>query len=705
MRKTTRFALLATAIAPAIALVPTAALAQQNSDGEADEQKNDNVIIVTAQLREQALIEVPASVRAVTAEELENRNVRKLSDMQTAIPGLWIVETSPGLERLQIRGISQQTGLPTVATYFDEVNLNPPGVISGLDIRAVDLERVEVLKGPQPTLYGEGAMGGTIRYISANPDMDEMIVRGSGQVGFIDDGDMLYRAEAAVSVPLITDTLAVRIAAAHEYSGGYVDTTLGEDQNGVDATTIRGKLRFTPSPDFEATAMLMYHEYEQPDSSIANDDLTYIFADGEPQQIDSDYIVGNLVLSYDTAIGTIVSSTGYLEVDALSDTFFPFTIPLPPAFGGPIDAVSYTRSLGDFERWTQELRVVSPGTGPLNYIVGASYTDDSLVSTLADPFGVIPDTIFNSSTERWSVFGEASYRFGNVELQLGGRYFEDKRSDVNETAFNTFKTFNPKATLTLHTGDSGILYVSAAKGFRSGGFNTPGLFAPGEETFDPEKLWTYEIGAKQEFIGGDLYVEAALYYHDYTDIQSVLLPIDNSPRTGRTINSGEADGIGAELLFVAKPDDFLTFTGTFGYNALEYKTASLAVQPGDPFDNVPEFTVNLTMDYERPISDNATVFAQADLGFSSGYTATLRLLNTLPIVQRNLEPFPIQAFVGDRTVINLRGGVDLGGIQLFGYVENLTNNTETTYAGGVITVETGYRPRPRTIGAGVNFRF
>lgn len=672
-------------------------------------------IIVTAQRREERLRDIPISISAVTAEDFAQRGARRLQDLQFAIPGLNIVETSPGSERLQIRGISQQTGLPTVATYIDEINMNPVAVTGGLDIRAVDLERVEVLKGPQPTLYGEGSMGGTIRYITARPNLEKMTGQASAEVGQVSEGDTAYRGEAAVNLPVVAGTFAIRVAGAYEYSGGYVDTRRGKDQNGTKYTTGRVKSLWRPTDTFELSAMYMHHEWDQKDASYAFSDGTYkAYADSLAQPAKGQYDVVNVIATQDFGFADLTSSTGYLKSKGSLDVSFQFGFPLP---GGVIlPLASKSRSVASLERWTQELRLTSKGSGPFKWLLGATYTDDKTTTG----FDGLPSTNPIVSTpgqtsKAWAAYGEGSYTVGAATLTLGTRYYSDKRSNDTNTKFNTFDTLNPHFNVSLKTSESGLVYVNVAKGFRSGGFNRPGKFAPGEETYAPEKLWTYEGGFKQQLLDKKLSIEGAIFFHDYTNIQSVLLPIDNTPQIGRTINSGVARGWGQELSIVARPDRAITATFTVGHNDLTYRSASLAVQPGDKLDNVPTWTWSAALDYRKPLNDQVTPFGSVDVSYTSGFSSTLRQFGDqtingvfvpgLSIVQRNGKKFPIIVKASQRTTINARFGADIGTVTAYVYGRNLTNNFSSVYAGGVIQASEGARPRPRTIGAGLSLKF
>ena len=186
----------ATSIAAALlgsAALVTPAYAQDaaapDATGDDENAINASTIVVTANRRAEAISEVPIAISAITAEQFERRNALSLDDLQAAVPGLRLVDIGPGSQRIQLRGVSQYLGQATVGNYIDEfsvTNLGPQGVA---EVQLLDLERVEVLRGPQPALYGESSMGGTIRYITARPDLDEFMGSVTGEVSTIQSGE------------------------------------------------------------------------------------------------------------------------------------------------------------------------------------------------------------------------------------------------------------------------------------------------------------------------------------------------------------------------------------------------------------------------------------------------------------------------------------------------------------------------------------
>src|SRR3546814_803068 len=204
------------ALATAVSSVSVQA---QEAPPVADEAASGE-IVVTAQKRSQTLIDVPISITALTGEQLQARGASAIEDIQYAVPGVSITQFSPGQQRVQMRGISVYSGLPTVGVYQDEMPLNLESNQTGQDVRLLDIARVEVLRGPQGTLYGPGAVGGTIRYITNDVDLANLSAEANGEIGVVDGGGTDWKAEGVVNVPLATDQLGLRVAGAYQHFGG-----------------------------------------------------------------------------------------------------------------------------------------------------------------------------------------------------------------------------------------------------------------------------------------------------------------------------------------------------------------------------------------------------------------------------------------------------------------------------------------------------
>ncbi len=292
-----------------------------------------NNITVTAAKREQEILDVPASITAVTGISIERQGVTNLDEIQGSIPGLSIVDTGPGTQRTQIRGISSPQNLPTVGQYLDEMPITAEGAGSGLDVRLLDLERVEVLRGPQGTLYGEGSMGGTIKYVTRDPLLDALEVSAEGAYGWVDGGTGTYRANAVVNIPVVEGKLGFRVLAGTEHYPGWIEyPNRGvTDGNEGDSSTFRIKGLWIINDRFVASLMFQAQDSDFKDQNYYDSDGTAPFY--LPQPVTEKSNITNLVLTYDAGSFSILSSTGYL--DRTNEGSYDFTalyVPLfPPA--------------------------------------------------------------------------------------------------------------------------------------------------------------------------------------------------------------------------------------------------------------------------------------------------------------------------------------------------------------------------------------
>jgi outer membrane receptor protein involved in Fe transport len=694
--------LLALLAVSALAAPAVAAAQESASEPTSDE------IVVTAQKREERIAEVPIAITAITPEAMAGAT--RLSDLQASVPSLRMVDIGPGSQRISLRGIAQYQGLPTVGNYLNEFSVNPQGASGGAEIPLMDLQRIEVLRGPQGALYGEGAMGGTIRYITARPDLDNFGGSVMAEVATPDGGELGWRAEGVLNAPIDPGRAALRIAVLQADSGGWIDGPNGDDLNGLESNAQRVSLLVEPNNQWSIAVMALHGSRSQDYKSYSFDghNTTQIV----PSLAEQEYNIGTLNISYDAGPFIIESLSGVLEMDNRSvDDSGPFYNEL---FGGPLLVTAISDSRNRSDRWSQEFRLTSDSAGPLRYIVGVSYSKDEVTSNqvgdaVEDPLflpfpGCLLGVCFivsgQNTSEVLAAYANFSYDFSSVlTLDAGGRYARDERSinsrfqipdfaiDDTSTGSDTFNTFNPRLTLTYHPTEAGIFYASVAKGFRSGGFND--VTGPGvPPTFDPETLWTYELGTKQSFFNGALYMELSAYYNDYRDIQSnAIVP----PAFAAVLNSGQASGPGVDFLLRARPSENLSITASIGYNHMRFDTNATDKAEGDPLDLVPDWNGALAIDYTYPLSAGASLDAHLDVGYISDGTITLRQLPQIESSQ-------------SRTLANARVTLNLGNLELYGFVDNIGNTERIVNPSFGAFFEPIYT-RPRTVGLGVRANF
>ncbi len=672
-------------------------------------------ITVTAQKRAERLIDVPLAVTAVTAAEIEARGITDLQNMQYAVPGLTLASTGSGVARVQMDGIGStggNAGLPVVGMYLDEV---PITSLSGIqmDVRLLDMDRVEILHGPQPTLYGEGSMGGTIRYITASPDLEKVGGHFNGDWGSVADGGSSYRASAVLNAPLVERKLGMRVLAGYERSGGWIDslTTGRRDVNSVDFKTARMKLLYRPSDALSISLMALHQEHDQDYENFGTPDRTT--ATGYPTANEQKSDVGNLVVSYDLGPAALLSSTGFLhhESDLHSDLTAYFT-PFLPLFGLPPDVISSIEQIGNptvitNNAFIEELRLSSNNSGPFNYVVGAYYRNyrTGMRNSTATAPGSLPfqllGAVANNTSETWAVFGEVRYAVTDrLQALLGLRHFEDTQHasstglgilNIPGTSADRarFTSDNPRLNVSYKTSPNGLVYVNVAKGFRSGVFNL-GAALNATPTAGPESLWTYTLGTKQEWLDRRVSVDLSVYYNDWGNLQSV--GISSGVPLGYYANSGKASGQGANLALTMRPSQELSISATLGYTDMEHDVDSAFSRKGDPIDLVAKWTYSVAADYRRPLEWGATLISRIDLQHTSGYQNTLRGLPP--------EIFPTDS----RNVLNARFGLDFGRYEAYLFGNNLTDDDGSLFP-AVGAYPEPVVPMPRTVGIQLAYHF
>jgi len=665
-------------------------------------------VIVTAQKREQKLIEVPIAITAMTASEIESRGISSLLEAQYAVPGLTMAEFGPGQQRAQLRGISSPggaTSLATIGFYLDEMPVNV-GSATALDVRLLDIERIEVLRGPQPALYGEGSMGGTIRYVTARPDLEEFSGRVSGRWGSLTDGDNLYRGSGVLNVPIVEDVLGIRIAVAQEETGGFIDqlSTGEKDVNSAKISTVRTTILWEPSDEFSFSLMALHQDQDQDFLNFAMRDrnTTAIF----PSRNDDEYDIVNAVASYDFGSATLLATVGYLDrVNEMgADSSAPFVINfLEAAFGiapGIIQGAGFI-SRNEVEMTTQEIRLQSNGDERFNYLLGyyRRSADKLTISSFETmPAGVLPFDPFASTvlskTEAYAVFGEVSYRVTeNLEVTLGGRYYDDEQTVGTDKA--SFDSFNPRINIAYTLSGGDLVYFNASKGFRSGGMNQilpPPLPTP-PANFGPEELFSYEIGTKHAFNDNRVNLELAAYYNDWKEVQA---PNPAFVPFLILTNTGNISGMGVDLSVSAMLSDHWTVGGTFGYVGMEYDTDTGAHIKGDKPDLTPDKTWSANLEYHSPISAfGGTEFsARVDYQYTAGYTMTLR----------DFFPLDPVASTGSRAILNFRAGLDFDRFSTYLFADNIMDD-DGELAPAAASLPEPVIGRPRTVGIGFNFEF
>lgn len=692
----TRFTLSASLFAMCCASLTAPAFAQQAEDASRSADGSTE-IIVTAQKREERLQDVPIAITAIGQAEISDRGSRDIKDLQYSVPGLNIQELQPGANRTMLRGINPGStdGLPIVGVYVDEV-----GITLDLQQREgafplVDLERIEVLRGPQGTLYGQGSIAGTIRYLTRNPSLTAADGFVEANIYQQEKGSVGYRINGAVGVPLVTDKVGLRVAMGYDHLAGWIDYPDAGIKNANDTSRvfIRPKLLARLSDD--VTLTLLYQYYKQ----SADTDWVSSVADPAsrpgrtrlyPARDESH--LANAILSWDLGPATLTASTGYQHRDIhLTSAIATFFADLPSTY----------------KQFSQEVRLSSNGSGPFRYTVGGWYRNfDSFIDRILFLNGVETAIARGRGTDpvnakSAAIFADGTYDIGSkVELSLGGRYYWDTRH--KETSIpvldlkDKFDAFSPRVSVRYKWSDDASTYATVSKGFRSGGFNVTG------STYGPESLWNYEIGTKASFLDGALFIDVAGYYLDYKDRQLNSL-VETAPGVflGETRSTGKASGFGIEGAISARLGSGFTLEATGAYNDITSDRDSAEIFKGERFGFVPAFTGSVALSQRVPVSANLTGMWRVDYLHSSPYRAISRT------PQADGSVVTTQNYRNqNQDYLNLRIGVETERLGAYLDVQNLLNEDAVLFPfTPIATTQEGTRARPRSYGLTVRAQF
>ncbi len=694
------------------------------------------VVVVTARKQSEMLQDTPVTLTALTGEQLSNSGINDFRDYLTGIPGVFVVDHGPGQSQLAMRGVidpttsDQQSNRETVGLYFDETPVSTNGF--NPDLKLFDVERVEVLRGPQGTLYGAGSMSGTVRVITKQPDSDGFAADLAGEVSSTEKGGWNYAANGMINIPLGTD-LAVRAVGYHRGFSGYIDNieTGQKNVNTEQTNGGRAALRWDPDADTTITASVILQDIsvggsDQGDNGLGVD--TYSQRRGTNEAFRDRLNLYNLTVRHSFGDFELVSATSYLNRQYFLNR--DITYPLQLAFGVNLPApLENNYASRDF---SQELRLSTPHFGPLSGVVGAFYQDTQHGFTQTAPvpgftaISGIPtatvgdlDNLFEGKdkvdTRQVAVFGEVNYDLtSTLQATAGIRWFTAR------TYSNFFATglinggpsgvanainedgLNPKFGLSWKPNANVLVYAEAARGFRLGGINSavpvsfcgPDLAALGRTAapigFRSDSLWNYEAGAKTTLMDGKLVVDGAAYLIDWDNLQT-----EHDLACGFNFieNAGKVHSKGVELEVTANLMEGLVLSVRTSYTdaALAINSPDLNAPAGTPVPYAPKWNLSLSGRYSRPILDATNGFIQLDYLYVDPSTSDFNPVNSIPQPAHNN--------------LNLRVGVENDRWQVALFAENLTNEVEklnVTQLYGRFSTDLA---RPRTIGVKVGTRW
>ncbi|MBB6093756.1 outer membrane receptor protein involved in Fe transport [Povalibacter uvarum] len=712
-------------------------------------------IVVTAQKRTEALIDIPQSITAIDGGILERQQAANFQDYLKLVPGLQLTQDTPGVGRLVMRGINTGGVASTVGVYVDETPFgSSSGLVNGAilagDFDTFDMQRVEVLRGPQGTLYGASSLGGVLKFVTNPPQTQSFEARMRVGAETVEDGDTGYSGTGMVNIPL-SDSFAVRGVGYYRELGGFVDSIgtagsdVADDINGSESYGGRVSALYAPSDAFslQLTA-IMQNIRTDASSSVESDPETLDTLYGRlsqsqyvPEFRDVDYRLYNATLDWDLGFATLTSSTSYNEFDSpfRSDVTLLLSAAVEPIFG-PNEGIQNQTT--KYDKVTQELRLASNESDSFEWLAGVYYTEEKgdiiqhigvvTPGTLDEipmppPFvplfgDTVGDLLLQSEYEEIAAFVSGTIHFGSrFDLTLGGRYSENDQNarqdgvgllaggaagvsfpavDSSEDVFTY--SVAPKFKINEHAS----LYARAATGFRPGGPNVlpPGAPPDVPTAYESDELTSYEVGLKVESDDRAYSLDVAVFHIDWEDIQ-VLGQVNDF---GVNLNGGDATSEGLEFTAVAHLSDAfrVSLNGAYTDAQLEDDTPELSGGlEGDALPFTPEWSLGLNADYEWSIGAQSTAYVGGALRYLSdqigSYDLDYRLANGR---QREIPSYE---------VLDLQTGVDFGRFSIELYAKNVTDSDGRTSTGAVGSAPNGAIGtgviRPRTIGLmfGVDF--
>jgi len=750
--------LLSIAAAPAAFAFPILAHAQDSA--QSDDGFSGGEIIVSAQRREQILTEVPISISAFDASTLEKANVTEAKDYLAFAPNVSFTEDGETGNRsinISIRGVSnidlgEASTQQSIGYYLDELSVgstangtyNPP---------LLDIERVEVLRGPQGTYFGRNASGGALNITTKKPGPELYAEAGAQYSSF-----STWQTYGIVNVPL-AEGLYFRGLASYDESGGIVKNInpLGTPDSGYKYYHTRGAIRAEPTSNITIDLSAAYSkENEGLDAtvpsgvidldtkSIFGSDFTAIpdgvgfYPDNQrrvnhnaPEYNRNRFLLINNRINVDFGSFSLNSVTGY--IGSKNRRYFD---------QDNISADAINRgNRNNGKSYSQELRLQSNGSQKLDWVVGALYAHDRIRQfnsvfagadgSYTDPLtgeviGLLPpipagfrinenNKIFK--TESYAAFADFTFNLGRLHLTAGGRYTHDKitNSAFDVVAFEgavpdiagsaSFNDFSPRAVIRYEFGDDDNVYATVSKGYKAGGVDINSGIA---SKFKPESLWNYEVGVKGTVLDRALTYSLSAFYLKWKDLQVqtnyLRDPTDISSAVELTLNAAKASNKGFELEFQARPSREFKLTAGFGYLDSKFDDFPLAVLAGGNevsltgkrLPKTPKFSISTAVDYERELTSSLDLYTRAELNFRSSAPGDLE---GVAAEELGLPRFPY--IPGSYAVANLRAGVTTEHFELGAFVENLTK--ENYYTGtqdnfGLSGIR--LRPHPRPCGSG-----
>jgi iron complex outermembrane receptor protein len=672
-------------------------------------------IVVTAVRRTEGLSTVAVGISAISGAELEARSASSLEDFVSQVPGLNVQSLgTPGTGVVAIRGISPQGAAATVATYIDNISIGGAGngtenAWYGPDIDPADLERVEVLKGPQGTLYGASSLGGVIKYVTKTPSLTTTEINTSEELNDVRGGSPGTKLRASVATPIIDNELALRVSGYYEYTGGYIDDVGigGKDVDRGDKSGMRATLLYQPLDNLKIKLNASIQNSAVNGTDITDDNGTnpslfqplYGYFEQKRYTPESYKVQTQMYSSdiqWDTDLGSLISATSYSTYNPRQDTDMTSQ---GVFFGGLVSPTNPAGSIASIstDQKTQEFRFESKRLGIFEFVGGTFYQHQAQSNKVlyssydttgqVNPSGFLGSQSGTATLDEYAGFGDATvYILPQLDVTAGYRY-SDVEQEVNGSqagvlyglpgAINVNPTLNFSevnqtylAGIRWRVTDEVMLYGRAATGYRPGGQRgvPPGAPPGFGDTFNSDNIRSYEAGVKVRALGGRLTFSSDAYVINWSNIQTlIVVGIYNTDG-----NAGTAQSKGGEFEATYVPFDGLTLRANTAYtNARFTETSATAnITDGERLAYVPEWTRTVSVDYMLPFGLPFGTW-KPEVGGEYVYRSSQLDISLPPIALPGYSTFGLHAGVHFDDKQSLRF-----------YVNNLANNRGIVGSGG-----------------------
>jgi outer membrane receptor protein involved in Fe transport len=708
--------------------------AQTTAQSSGSDAGNLETIVVTAEKREESLINVPMSVTALGGNQLDALQDRSFADYAALVPGLSLNSVQPGQTRLTLRGENAGGVGSTVAVYVDESPFGSStalanGNVNTGDFDTWDMQRIEVLRGPQGTLYGANSEGGILKFVTNAPQLGTLggAVEVTGD--HVANGGTGGDVRGMLNLPL-GDKMAFRVSASDEDAPGYISDPEHQENgiNGGHKESGRASLLAAPTEDLAIRLTAAAQESKYGGVNTVDVDPTtlrplYGNLSQErvlPEPSNFKYENYNATIDWNAGPLRVLSSTSYGILDAYTSTD---ATPLYGGLAGELFGGTPGAILDDnvgLRKLTQELRLTSSATEMLEWQVGGYFTHEiaelnEYLDGVAVPggalLGLIEQPIIQSSYKEIAGFGDVTYHFNSqFDLQVGGRYSHNDQTTTQITNFNPLlgatqvvngnssgNVFTYSVAPLWHVDAASSLYARFSTGFRPGGPNAipPGAPASVPAAYGSDKTTNVELGVRSSQLQGALSLDVAIYHIDWKNIQ-LFEVVDAFGVNG---NGGTARSQGIEWQFGYVPVHGLKiqWTGAYTDAKLTSPAPALNANSGDPLPYAPKWSTALDGEYDWTLIQDTQGFVGATWSYVGSRSSDFASSAATP---------PGQMVLPSYNTTDVRLGVKKGHYTVTLYGKNLTS------ARGITDFESSGAPyttvtviQPRTVGVTLNATF